>query len=163
MAELATGSVAPVAELPSASAGPGGVVTIPGSAPKTLVAFLKSSCPTCQWALPWVQRMHESAADAGLRVVAVAEDDAADARALVDAFGLTFEVGVESEPWAVSAAYGLSIVPTFFLVDEAGLVEMASPGFARDDLLDAVRRAAEQKGVAPPRPFPEDLPAFRPG
>jgi hypothetical protein len=70
---------------------------------------------------------------------------------------------VESEPWALSEAYGLSTVHTFFLVDEGGVVEMASPAFSRDDLLECARRAAEAAGVTAPKPFPDDLPAFRPG
>jgi thiol-disulfide isomerase/thioredoxin len=163
VAELAAGSIAPAAELPSAAGDAESVVAIPGAATKTLLAFFKSSCPTCKWALPWIQRLHESARDAGLRVVAVAEDDSSVARALVEELSLTFPVGVESEPWALSEAYGLSTVPTFFLVDEGGVVEMASPGFSRDDLLECARRAAEAAGVPAPKPFPEDLPAFRPG
>jgi peroxiredoxin len=157
---LAIGSRAPRAELPSAFGA--GTVAVPGEGP-TILGFFKASCPTCQWVLPWIERYHLAASHVGLRVVGVAEDEPDAARELATAHGVTFPFGVEPAPWALSESYGLASVPTFFLVDEVGVVRMTSVGFARDDLVQALERAAEVRGVSAPRPFPDDLPAFRPG
>lgn len=160
MSEVGPGQRAPSFRLPSL----GGVaVAVPGGSPLTLLVFYKASCPTCEWALPFVQALHERAD--GLAVVGVASDAEDEARAFAEKLGLTFPVGVESEPWDVSAAYALTTVPTLFLVGESGKVLLTSPGFSRDDFLEVARRAAERSGGAPADPFPEgaEIPAFRPG
>lgn len=140
----------------------GGEIPIPGDAPLTLLVFFKSSCPTCRWALPFVQALHEHAA--GLTVVGVAEDDEDEARELADELGLTFPIALESAPWSVSAAWDLTTVPTVFLVEDE-TVTIVSPGFSRDDLLFVARRAAARSRGAPVDPFGGDttIPIFRPG
>ena len=74
-------------------------------------------------------------------------------------------MSVESAPWNTSVSYGLSTVPTLFLVDADGEVLFSSPGLSRDDLLEAANRAAALSGGEPANPFPEDakIPPFRPG
>ncbi len=166
MSELAAGSPAPAFTLPRLS---GGVVEFPptscaGAPPLSLLVFFKSSCPTCRWALPFFERLHRGAGGS-LRVLGVAEDEADDALAFAAALSLTFPIALESEPWPVSAAYGLTTVPTAFLVDAAGTIARISAGFSRDDLLEIAALAAQSTGALPASPFPEgaDVPAFRPG
>lgn len=142
----------------------GGTVDLPGTAALNLLVFWKSSCPTCRWVLPFVERLHARTAGVSLAVVGVAEDDEAEAGAAVAEAGVTFPTALEAEPWAVSAAYELMTVPTFVLADAAGRVLMVSPGFAKDDLLEVARRAAERDGGEPADPFgDESVPAYRPG
>jgi peroxiredoxin len=137
-------------------------VTGPGRGVHTLLLFTKSSCPTCRWAAPFFRRLAEAAPD-GLRLIGIAQDDAEDERAFADEPGLPYPIALESSPWPTSAAYGLTTVPSAVLVDPEGAVILRSDGFARDDLNDAVRRAAEASGSPVPVPFGEDVPAFRPG
>jgi peroxiredoxin len=165
VAELGPGDAAPVASLPGVA---GGTVALPGDDPLTVVVLFKASCPTCRWALPWFQRLHEAAAGRPLAVRGVAQDDPAEARAFAAELGLTFPIGIEEAPWAFSAAWGALTVPTFFLVGADGVVRLASAGFARDDLREAGQRAAALDGGPPLDPFPageagEAVPAFRPG
>jgi peroxiredoxin len=110
-----------------------------------------------------VQALHERAA--GLAVVGVASDPPEEVRALAAEIGLTFPLAIESAPWEVSGAYGLSAVPTLVLVDRDGTVLLASAGFSRDDFLAIARIAGGRSGSAPADPFPEGaaVPAFRPG
>lgn len=161
METVGPGHRAPVAELPRLG---GGTVELPGGAPLTLLAFYKASCPTCRWAMPFVQTLHERAR--GLTVVGIAsEDDASEAAVFAQELGLTFPIGLESAPWDVSRAYALSTVPTLFLVDGAGRVKRASPGFAKEDFRAVAAEAAALHGGAPADPFPEGVavPEFRPG
>jgi peroxiredoxin len=161
MEAVGPGDPAAAAELPCLG---GGTVELPGGAPLTLLVFYKASCPTCRWALPFVQALHERAH--GLTVVGIAsEDDVDEAAAFAAELGLTFPIGLESAPWEVSAAYGLTTVPTLFLIDGAGRVKRVSPGFAKEDFLAAAAEAAALHGGAPADPFPEGaaVPEFRPG
>ncbi|GJM44866.1 MAG: hypothetical protein DHS20C21_17080 [Gemmatimonadota bacterium] len=127
--------------------------------------FTKASCPTCRWAAPYFQRMHELYGDTGLSVVAIAQGDEADERTFVNELGLTYPVALEPSPWSFAAAHGLTTVPTSLLVDTSGDTTLMSPGFSRDDLLDVASRAAAAGGGELRSPFPEgvDVPAFRPG
>jgi peroxiredoxin len=161
MKELAPGEVAPAFTLPRLDGT--GEVTGPVLGPLTLLLFAKSSCPTCQWVLPFFQKLHEGTR--GLHVLEIAEDDPDAERALAAELGLTLPIVHEASPWSTAEAYGLTTVPTFFLLDEDGRALVASAGFAQDELLDVARRAAERDGTPPADPFPEgeDIPPFRPG
>jgi hypothetical protein len=124
---------------------------LPGSDPLTLLAFFKSTCPTCGTALPFVRNL-------------VAQDDETVARAFADVLGLEFPIALEGAPWPVSANYGLVTVPTFFLVDRSSEILLTSPGLARDELRDVGRRAAALGGAPAIDPIHDaDLPAFVPG
>jgi thiol-disulfide isomerase/thioredoxin len=157
---VARGARAPSFPLPEID---GGALEIPGTAPLTLLVFLKASCPTCRWTLPFVRGLHERAA--GLSVLPIASDSAEDARALSGELGPGIPVAVESEPWEVSAAYGLEVVPTLILVGESGRILLVSEGFVRDDFRAVAAEAARTSGAPPADPFPagEAVPAFRPG
>ena len=162
MAEIAPGSQAPRVLLTDFD---GKDLNIPGRSRLTLLTVFKASCPTCEWALPYVQRLHEKTSGGALEVMGVAEDDRATALEFAEETGLTFPIALESDPWPVANGYGLSTVPTMFLIDESGEILLSSPGFSKDDLLDVARRAAELDGEEPADPFDGDttVPAFRPG
>lgn len=161
MSSLASGDAAPAFDLPALG---GGKVAGPGKSGLTWLMVYKHSCPTCRWALPYYQALHEKAGGGALRVVGIAEGSPEETAAQAAELGVTFPVGMEAEPYPVSAAYDLSTVPTSFLIGADGRVEMASIGFSRDDLLEAARRAAELDGGEPADLFgDEEVPVFRPG
>jgi len=157
--ELGPGDLAPVATLPRLG---GGELTLPGSSPLTLLAFFKSTCPTCATALPLVRFLHERAPD-GFRVVGVAQDEEPAAQALADVLGLAFPIALEGVPWEVSARYGLVTVPTLFLVGADGRILLTSPGLARDEIREIGRRAADVGGEPVDPIIDAELPAFVPG
>lgn len=161
MSERQVGEAAPVSQ--HERLGGGEPVALPGTSPLTCVVFYKAACPTCKWAMPFVQRLHELTGK--LRVVGIASDTPDDAAAFAADLELTFEIGLESEPWETSAAWGLQSVPTLFLLGEGGEIVISSTGFSRDDFQEVARRAAELDGAARPSdPFDgREMPAFRPG
>ena len=163
MSELAPGTKAPTFSLPALDGS--GTVDGPVRGPLTLLLFAKASCPTCRWAMPIFRTLHERATDTGLSVLGVFQDDPDVERAAAAELGVTFPVGLEGRPWPTAEAYGLTTVPTFFLLDADGEVLVTSPGFSREDLLEAPKRAAELDGGEAVDPFPEemDVPAYRPG
>lgn len=135
----------------------------------TLLVFIKSSCPTCRWALPFYDRLHGVLRAAGAKMIVVAEDSPEEIAPLVAGLQPDLTVVCEPEPYAVSAAYGLVTVPTTFWIDAGGIVKASFVGFSRDELADVARRAAEGPGdgtgSAPEALFQdgEEIPAFRPG
>jgi thiol-disulfide isomerase/thioredoxin len=144
----------------------GGAISFPAPAASfALLVFFKTSCPTCRWALPFFENLHRSSKSDVLQVIAVAEDEESDVVSLANELGLTFPIALEPAPYETSAAYGLTTVPTLFLVRKDGVVELSSAGFARDEILEMISCAAARAGAKPISPFPEgaEIPAFRPG
>jgi peroxiredoxin len=161
VSSLVSGDAAPAFDLPALG---GGKVAGPAKSGLTWLVVYKHSCPTCRWALPYYQALHEKAGGGSLRVVGVAEGSPEETEAQAAELGVTFPVGLEADPYPVSASYDLSTVPTCFLIDAEGRVELTSIGFSRDDLQEAARRAAEVDGGEPADLFGgEEVPAFRPG
>jgi len=163
MSELAPGTKAPAFTLPALDGS--GVVEGPLRGPLTLLLFAKASCPTCRWAMPLFQTLHERTAGGSLSVLGVFQDDPDVERAAAAELGVTFPVGLEETPWTTAEAYGLTTVPTVFLLDARGEVLVTSPGFSREDLLEASKRAAELDGGEAANPVPEgmEVPIYRPG
>lgn len=121
----------------------------------TVLAFFKVTCPVCQMTAPKVQAL----ADAGVRVTAIGEDPAPRLIAYAERYGQNVPTLTEPPPYRVSDAYGVSAVPTLFLVDMDGLIQQAVAGWDRDGW-NALAAAA---GAPPVSRSGDGLPPFRPG
>ena len=99
-----------------------------------LLAFFKVSCPVCQMTLPYLDRIH---AGAGLRVYGVSQNGARDTREFVEEYGLRFPMLLDAEDdhFPASNAYGISHVPTTFLVEPDGMVGRVVDGWVKQDVL----------------------------
>jgi peroxiredoxin len=98
------------------------------------LAFFKVSCPVCQMTLPFLDRIH---AGSGLRVYGISQNDAADTREFAQEYGLQFPMLLDSENdrFPASNAYGISHVPTTFLVEPDGTVGRVIEGWIKQDIL----------------------------
>jgi hypothetical protein len=67
--------------------------------------------------------------------------------------------------YPASNAYGLTNVPTTFLIDVDGTVRVSSMGFVKNDLERIAAALAERRKIAPAALFAanESVPANRPG
>ena len=106
-----------------------------------LLAFYKSSCPVCQFTFPFLERIHQAIKDAShLQIWGISQDDARDTRDFAREYGCTFPMLLEEEGYPVSNQYGLTNVPTLFLVKPAaatkpeGTIQVGSVGFDRKDI-----------------------------
>ena len=99
-----------------------------------LLVFFKVSCPVCQMTLPFLERIHEGG---GLRIYGVSQNDAQDTREFAEHYGLRFPMLLDSEDdrFPASNAYGLSHVPTSFLVEPDGTVGRVIDGWVKQDIL----------------------------
>jgi len=100
-----------------------------------LLAFFKVSCPTSQFTLPFVERLQQAVKGSGaVRLWGVSQNDARDTRDFAREFGLSFPLLLDEDGYPVSNGYGLTTVPTLFLVEPDGSIRVASVGFNRRDI-----------------------------
>src|SRR5215471_7703675 len=91
------------------------------------LAFFKVSCPVCQYAFPFYQRMYEANRDAGVSFIAVSQDKAHDTEAFLKQFGVKFPVALDDPAnYDVSNAYGLTTVPSIFYIGADGEIAISS-------------------------------------
>jgi peroxiredoxin len=115
-----------------------------------LAVFFKISCPTCQYAAPFFQRLYSAYGNAKFTVVGISQNDQCDTAAFIQKFGITFPVLLDdTNTYPASNAYGLTNVPTSFWVAEAGEIEITSVGWARREFEEMAAKAAAA-GEAPP-------------
>jgi peroxiredoxin len=130
-----------------------------------LVAFFKVSCPTCQYTFPFIERLHQQFAARGAQVWGISQDSAKCSLDFAKEFEIAFPILIDEHPYEVSDAFGIKYVPTLFLIDPQGGIELFTDGFDKKDLLAIQRRLGEYAKVAPPALFlpAEHVPEFKPG
>ena len=100
-----------------------------------LVAFFKVSCPVCQYAFPFYERMYQANKGSHVTFVGISQDKAAETSAFLKQFGVTFPVALDDPAnYAVSNAYGLTNVPTLFYIDPSGEIEISSVSWSKADV-----------------------------
>ena len=108
-----------------------------------VAAFFKISCPTCQYAFPFLQRLYEAHGNTHITIVGVSQNEKKDTAAFIKQYGLTFPVLLDNtSTYEVSNAYGLTNVPTIFWIAQDGEIEVSSVGWVRRDMDDFNQRAA---------------------
>jgi peroxiredoxin len=98
-----------------------------------LLAFFKISCPVCQMTFPFLERLHLAGA---VRIFGISQNDAADTREFNQEFGITFPALLDSEDSGFPASndYGISSVPTMFLVSPGGTIAHVIEGWRKKDI-----------------------------
>lgn len=100
-----------------------------------VLAFFKVSCPVCQYAFPFFERMYQANRDASVTVLGVSQDNARDTASFMKTFGVSFPVALDDpKNYAVSNAYGLTNVPTLFYIDPSGTIEISSASWSKADV-----------------------------
>src|SRR5215467_2908245 len=101
-----------------------------------VVAFFKTTCPVCQLAFPFLDRIHRGQATPAISIFGVSQDDAASTREFTDEFGVTFPILFDSAEidYPASNAYGISHVPSAFLVERDGAISWTMEGFDKQAL-----------------------------
>jgi peroxiredoxin len=131
-----------------------------------VLAFFKVSCPTCQYALPFLERLYKSYGRKGVTLVGVSQNDAKETAAFMKQFGITFPILLdEIGKYPVSNAYGLTNVPSIFWIAQDGEIEVSSVGWVKADFSDINGRMAETGKITPAAVFKagEDVLDFRAG
>jgi len=133
MTALATGVKAPDIQLKTLDGKPFSLAEALARGPVAL-AFFKVSCPVCQYAFPYLERLHKAYRQNGYTLVGVSQNDAKDTAAFNKEFGVTFPVLLDdTRTYPASNAYGLTNVPTLFWIAQDGEIEISSVGWQKAD------------------------------
>jgi peroxiredoxin len=132
-----------------------------------VAAFFKISCPVCQFTFPFLQRIYQRYGNDKVSFLGISQDDAKATAGFARQYGITFPMALDEKEksYPASNAYGLTNVPTIFLIDADGTVRVASMGFVKDDLERIAAELAERRKIPPTALFAanESVPANRPG
>jgi|ERR1700682_733603 len=112
-----------------------------------VVAFFKISCPVCQFTFPFLQRLYQRYGSDGVIFLGISQDDARKTKEFGQEYGVTFPLLLDSDGYPVSNAYGLTNVPTTFLIDQNGTVKIGSMGFNKKDLEAIAADLAERRNI----------------
>lgn len=127
-----------------------------------VLAFYKISCPVCQLAFPYIDRLSSAAATGpnAPRVIGVSQDDASDTKAFAKRFAPQTPMLLDDEDagYVASNAYGISHVPTVFVVEQDGSISHSWTGFSKADF----EKLGDRIGYSPFQPG-DNVPAWRPG
>ena len=131
-----------------------------------LIVFFKNSCPTCMLTFPFLQRLFERLDQAPLRFWGISQDSVGDTEAFGRQFGVSFPLLPDTAGYPVSNAYGLTHVPSLFLVEPDGTISRTTVGFSRADLESLAAefgRRFRLPGITPLFVASDEVPAIKPG
>jgi peroxiredoxin len=152
---LSSASKAPPFTLYNLDGAPHSLTTLLSNGP-VLLAIYKISCPVCQLTLPYLDRI----AGGKLQIIAISQDDPSNTRRFQTKFGVSLPTLLdrEEEGYPVSNAFGITYVPSLFLIEPDGTISLTSEGFIKSDLESIGARAGIQ-------PFRQDeaVPAWKAG
>jgi len=165
MAALIAGAKAPDFEL-KAMDGKSFVLRDELSRGPIILAFFKVSCPTCQYAFPFLERLEQAYGHAGPRIIGVSQNPPRETADFTKEFGVSFPVLLDdTNSYPVSNAYGLTNVPSIFWIAQDGEIEISSVGWLKADFEKINRKMAEARNIPTAAVFKpqEDVRDFRAG
>lgn len=164
MTNIAAGNVAPGFTLKSLDGKEYALEKLLEKGP-VVVTFFKISCPVCQFTFPYLQRLAERYAGNSATVISVSQDDARGTKEFNREYGVTFPTLLDEPGYPVSNAYGLTMVPTIFLIEPDGKVKVSCMGFDKGDLEKIASELSQRSKIAAAPLFRPDevIPAQKPG
>jgi peroxiredoxin len=134
MSALTPGASAPDFTLPLVGGGEVSLKQMLAKGPVVL-AFFKISCPVCQYSLPYFDRLSQALKDKGVSVIAISQDDEKNTIRFMQTYGVGLPTARDNElGYAVSAAYGLTNVPTFFEIAGNGKIVASIVGWSKAEI-----------------------------
>lgn len=114
---------------------------------RALLAFFKVNCPVCQLTFPFLERIQSAER---LPVYGISQNCVEDTRDFNRHFGLTLPMLLDTEAsgFPVSNTFGISTVPTLFLIEPDGTIAQVSEGWHKGD----IAHFGSLAGVNPFRP-----------
>jgi peroxiredoxin len=131
-----------------------------------VLAFFKISCPVCQFAFPYLEKLYTSYRSNTVTLVGVSQDGKKDTERFVREYGITFPVLLDDpQNYPVSNAYGLTNVPSIFWVEPGGEIQVSSVGWDRKEIERISSLMSELSSIPPAQIFSpgEKIPDYRPG
>jgi len=122
-----------------------------------LAVFFKVSCPVCQYTFPFLERLSKSTK---IQVIGISQDKTDATEHFREEYGITFPTLIDpaKRGYAASNDFGITHVPSMFLIQPDGEISMSWSGWSRRDT-EALGTIA---GIEPFSPD-EDVPAWKAG
>jgi peroxiredoxin len=156
MAALAAGTTAPDFSLPTMDGKEFPLQEALRRGP-VVAAFFKVSCPVCQYAFPFLERLHRAHGMKNIAFIGISQNEKKDTAAFIKEYGVTFPVLLDvPDTFPASNAYGLTNVPTVFYISQGGEIEVSSVGWSRQDIEEINAKAARATGEGPRLIFQAD-------
>jgi peroxiredoxin len=164
MTDIHSGNPAPNFSLPGIDGKSYSLTSLLRQGP-LVAAFFKISCPVCQFSAPFLERLYQRYGGDGVRFLGISQDDGKASAKFAAEFGLTFPIAIDAKDYPASNAYGLTMVPTVFLIDRDGTVKVSSMGFVKQDLEEIAAELASRRNAVSEALFRADeaVPAQKPG
>ena len=130
-----------------------------------LYGFFKTTCPTCELAWPYLERVRLLGAGGTLSVWGVSQDDPDVTESFSRRLGLSMPTLYDPDPWPASTNLGVRSVPTMLVVGPDGRIQDETTGFQRHKMEEWAELAARLAGRPAPKLFGPDerVPAIKPG
>jgi peroxiredoxin len=130
-----------------------------------VLAFFKVSCPVCKFTFPFLERLFQRYRAEDITFLGISQDVPSASRDFAKEFRITFPILSEEVGYPVSNAYGITMVPTVFLVEAERRVKISSMGFAKADLEAIADSLADRRNLTRTPVFlaTESVPAVKPG
>jgi thiol-disulfide isomerase/thioredoxin len=142
------GVVAPEwVDLKPLGAAPASIASLRGKV--VLVDFWATWCGPCRLAMPRLSAMQARYGAQGLRVVGLTADPAERVAEFWAKAGLRYPIEVDTHG-ATSVAYGVSVLPTLYVIDKHGVVRDVATGY--DPGRDAQTEALVKQLLSEPAP-----------
>lgn len=149
MAALSNGTTAPDISLPITNGGQFSLRDALRKGPVVAV-FFKISCPVCQYALPYIERLYKAQGRKNVTLVGISQNDKRETEMFMKEYGITFPVLLDdTSRYPVSNAYGITNVPTTFMIGSDGIIEVSSVSWAKKEIDEINRLVAEANGATP--------------
>lgn len=143
MPALVAGKIAPDFNLPTVDGQRFSLAAALKRGPVVL-AFFKISCPVCQYAMPFLERMYQAYKGKDATIIGVSQNPKQDTAEFLRQFAITCPIVLDDPAnYKVSNAYGLTTVPTVFYVAPDGEIEISSVGWVRAEIADVNAKLAE--------------------
>jgi len=131
----------------------------------TLIAFFKVNCPTCQFTFPFLEKLHKNYTGKEFSLWGISQNNQGDTLQFARQYQIGFPLLLDLNHYHVSNSYGITIVPTLFLIDKNQEISFVSEGFAKGDLEKLSGEIAERLATTEVDIFAGEsyVPAFKAG
>jgi peroxiredoxin len=131
-----------------------------------VAAFFKVSCPVCQYTFPFLERLHQRYGETAT-FLGISQDDSKATKKFTDQYAVTFPMPLDesAKNYPVSNAYGLTNVPTVFLIEPDSSIKVVCNGFDKQGLEKIATYLADRQHSVPAALFRADekSPDHKPG
>ena len=112
-----------------------------------LLAFFRRDVPSCRILLPFVERLHRRAHAHEVEILGISLDDQRDTLEFAAGYSLTFPLLVEGKEGSTFGGYGVSEVPTLYLLGSDLKVRDLLVGWSKDGFERIARTFLETSGA----------------